>query len=212
MFRKNAKYAIYIAVMIWFSSAYAGVYEDFLGAIDRDDGGVVSGLLKRGLDPNTRGPNGQPALTMALQKPAPKVARVLLDATGTNLDLANENGESPLMMAALKGDLEMARQLIERGAQVNRSGWTPLHYAASGPSLPLLKLLLERGATIDAASPNDTTALMMAARYGTEDAVTVLLERGADPKRKNEKGLAAADFARLAGRAALTARLEALQK
>ena len=212
MLIKHLKSVSYLAVMICVSSAHGGTYEEFLGAIDRDDGGAVATLLKRGLDPNTRGPNGQPGLTLALQKPAPKVARVLLYAPGTDLDLANENGESPLMMAALKGDLDVARQLLDRGAKVNRAGWGPLHYAASGPSLPMLRLLLDRGATVDAPSPNETTALMMAARYGTEDAVAVLLERGADPKRRNEKGLGCADFARLAGREALTARLEALQK
>jgi ankyrin repeat protein len=45
---------------------------------------------------------------------------------------------------------------------------------------------------------------MMAARYGSEDAVQLLLKRGADARLRNDLGLSAADFARQAGREALT--------
>lgn len=212
MLKQLLRIAIYLLVTTSTFPVRAGTYDDFLAAIQRDDASTVSELLKRGLDPNTRGPGGQPALTLALQKESPKVTRVLLDAPGADLDLANEHGETPLMLASLKGAVDIARQLLDRGAKVDRTGWAPLHYAASGPSVAMLKLLLDRGAAVDAPSPNETTALMMAARYGSEDAVALLLERGADPKRRNEKGLGCADFARLAGREALATRLGALQK
>jgi hypothetical protein len=55
--------------------------------------------------------------------------------------------------------------------------------------------LLENHAYIDAASPNGTTPLMMAAQYGTSDAVQLLLDEGADPSLKNQLGLTASDFA-----------------
>ena len=74
-----------------------------------------------------------------------------------------------------------------------------------------MSLLIERGAEIDAVSPNGTTPLMMAAQYGSEDSVKLLLEHGADAKRRNQRNLGAADFARLSGREALTQRLEALR-
>ncbi len=111
------------------------------------------------------------------------------------------------MMAALRGDLALTRQLLERGAKVNRDGWTPLHYAASGPEPKVVALLLDRGASIDAPSPNGTTPLMMAARYGSIDAADLLAARGANLTRKNEKGLTPADFAAGAGRETLAARL-----
>jgi ankyrin repeat protein len=56
-------------------------------------------------------------------------------------------------------------------------------------------LLLENHAYIDAASPNGSTPLMMAAMYGTVDAVKALLDAGADPLLKNGLGLTAIDFA-----------------
>jgi uncharacterized protein len=84
-----------------------------------------------------------------------------------------------------------------------------LHYAASGPEPKLLAWLLDQGAAIDAPSPNRTTALMMAARYGAIDGADLLLARGANARLRNDRELSAADFARMAGREALAARLEA---
>ena len=96
-------------------------------------------------------------------------------------------------------------------AKVNQPGWSALHYAASGPEPTLVKLLLEQGANVEAASPNGTTPLMMAAQYSSEDSVKLLLDKGADWKLRNQKNLAAVDFARLAGRDYLVKRLEALR-
>jgi len=50
---------------------------------------------------------------------------------------------------------------------------------------------------------------MMAAQYGPEDAVHQLLQKGADPRLKNDQGLSAADFAGRGGREALASQLQA---
>ena len=54
-----------------------------------------------------------------------------------------------------------------------------------------------------------TTPVMMAAMYGSEASVKVLMARGADLKRKNDLGLTVADFADRAGRDKLAAQLRA---
>jgi uncharacterized protein len=187
--------------------AFGGAYEDFFRAVELDDARTVGGLLARGFDPNAPDDKGQVGLFLALRGDAPKVAAALLEHPATKVDQANGAGETPLMMAALKGRLEWAPRLIARGAQVDREGWTPLHYAASGPEPKLVALLIERGARVDSASPNRSTPLMMAARYGDERAVDVLLAAGADRRRRNDQGLDAAAFARDGGREALAARL-----
>jgi uncharacterized protein len=196
-----------IAAASAFSFAHAGSYEDFFVAIRNDNASNLAGLLARGFDPNTRDEKGRPGLAIALQERSTKTAKLLLGQPGIDVDALNQAGESPLMIAALKGDLAGAQGLLERGAKVNQPGWSALHYAASGPEPKVVRLLVERGAAIDAASPNDTTPLMMAAQYGSEESVDLLLARGADPARRNQKGLAAADFAKLAGRESLTQRL-----
>ena len=126
------------------------------------------------------------------------------------MNALNAAGESPLMMAALRGDLAWAQRLIDRGARLEVPGWTPLHYAATGPETKMVALLLDKGAAIEARSPNKTTPLMMASRYGPESSVDLLLARGANWKLRNDLDLDAAAFARLASREALTRRLEAL--
>lgn len=194
------KLAACLLVAAPFSLAHAGSYEDFFAAIRRDDAAVVQDLLRRGFDPNTPAPDGQPGLMLAVREPAPKAAQVLIAWPETRVDPRNADDETPLMLAALKGQTEVVRQLIARDADVNKPGWAPLHYAATHGHLAIMALLLEHHAFIDAQSPNGTTPLMMAAHYGTPAAVKLLLEAGADLDMRNQLGLSALDFAKRGNR------------
>ena len=194
--RRSALAAVALGLVS--AEAWAGAYEDFFVAILRDDGDAITALLRRGFDPNTRDPKGQVGLTIALQNGANKAVAALLASRRLNVEARNAKDESPLMMAAIKGNVEAVKALIARDADVNKTGWTPLHYAASAGSpqhAVIISLLLENHAYIDAASPNGTTPLMMAAHYGSTEAVQLLLDEGADPTLKNQLGLTAADFA-----------------
>ena len=203
----NFKYIVLSIGLIVVSGARAGAFEDFFIAIQRDNAAAITALLQRGFDPNSRDPNGQSGLTLAAQAESWRAAQALLAHPQADVNALNLAGESALMLAALKGDLGWCQRLIERGARVQQPGWSPIHYAASGPNAQIVELLLARGADINAESPNGSTPLMLAARYGSEDNVNLLLRRGADVVRRNERNLQAADFARLGGRDALAARL-----
>lgn len=198
--RNNIKSLLYLIVLLIFSSAKAGSYEDFFVAIKQDKAAAVSTLLQRGFDPNTLDPKGLSGLYVALRDSSLKSAQVLIDWPRTNVEIRTAQDESPLMMAALKGHLELVKKLIKRDADVNKPGWTPLHYAATAGHLAVMELLLEQHAFIDAESPNGTTPLMMAAHYGTPAAVKLLLDAGADTAMRNQLGLSAIDFAHRAGR------------
>lgn len=200
MMRNYLKKLLYLIALIGFNFAHAGSYEDFFAAIVRDDGDAITHLLERGFDPNTRDPKGQVGLYLALREPSLKAAQALIAWPKTDVDALNAQGENPLMIAALKGQLDIARQLVERDASVNKTGWTPLHYAATRGHVDMMRLLLDNSAYIDAESPNGTTPLMMAAFYGTAGAVKLLLEEGADPLLKNQQGMTAIDFAQRANR------------
>ena len=231
--RNYFKYLVYISVVACISTANADDKLSFFRALKIDNVSTVAGLLAAGFDPNTLDEKGQVALYVALKEEAPRVAKALLAQPALKLDLSNAAGETPLMMAALRGNVEAATELIAKGAAVNRPGWTPLHYAASsgvnagnvgnggqgGNSAGslntgvtnnenMLKLLLDKGAALEALSPNKTTALMMASRYGSESLAQLLLARGASAKARNDQGLGAADFARLAGREAFARTLD----
>ncbi|GAB4125001.1 MAG: ankyrin repeat domain-containing protein [Rubrivivax sp.] len=205
--RKHFKKALQIVLAIWVCGAVAGPKEDFFKAVDLDAAHILTRMLAEGFDPNQRDDQGQVPLFVALRSESRQAVAALLADPRTEIDAVNAHGETPVMMAALRGDLASTRQLLERGARVSREGWTPLHYAASGPEPRLLELLLDRGAPIDARSPNGTTPLMMAARYGAIDGADLLLRRGADRALRNERGLTAADFAAAAGRDELARRL-----
>lgn len=189
------RYLTYLVVLLNFSLASAGSYDDFFGAVQHDDAKVVRTLLARGFDPNTVNPQGVHGLVIALREPSLHVVAALLESPLTQVEVRTAQDESPLMLAALKGYLDICQKLIARNADVNKPGWTPLHYAATGGHIAILQLLLDNHAYIDAASPNNSTPLMMAARYGTLDAVKLLLDAGADPLLKNDLGLTAIDFA-----------------
>lgn len=206
------KFLAYLFVVIGSVSAGADDRVDFFRAIGVDDVRTVRSLLAQGFDPNALSEKGQTPLYVAMREGAPRVATELLAHPALKVDIANAAGETALMMAALRGEVSFIGRLLDLGAALERPGWTALHYAASGPETRAVAVLIERGARIDAPSPNRSTALMMAARYGPESSVNLLLARGADVRLRNDLGLGPADFARLGGRDALAERLQKLER
>jgi uncharacterized protein len=212
MFKRWFRCAAHLLVALGISSAHAGAYDDFFSALGNDNARVVRNLLERGFDPNTRDPKGEVGLYVALRVESFDAVQALWAHPELDVNAVNEAGETPLMMAALRGSVEWTRKLIERGAQVHKPGWSPVHYAATGPEPAVLAVLLDAGAPVEARSPNGTTPLMMAARYGKEASVDLLLARGADVRARNDAGATAAEFARMDGRVRLAARLEGLAR
>jgi len=194
--RNYFKYIFYLVVLMAFSKVHADAYVDYFRAVDTDNADGVAALLARGFDPNTLSTYGQTGLYLAMREESLKVAEVLVASPALKVDHVNAAGETALMMAALRGQLEWSKKLIAKGAMVNRAGWTPLHYAATGPNTEVVALMLDQGAAIDARAPNGNTPLMMAIRHGTEDSVILLVKRGADKKARNDRDESAADLAR----------------
>jgi ankyrin repeat protein len=189
-------------------NASAKAAAELFEAARLDHGRSITTLLLRGADPNPRDAQHNTPLHIALREESEGALRALLQHPGTDVGAINQAGETPLMLAALKGRLAWAKLLVERGAPVNEPGWNALHYAAAGPEPKLVSWLLDRGARVDARSPNGTTALMMAAGYGGITSAELLLKAGADARLRNEPGLDAAEFARKAGRDELAAQLQ----
>jgi uncharacterized protein len=202
---------VYTFVLFGFSSANASDSVAFFRAVGVDNASGVKDQLAKGQDPNALSEKGQTALFLAARDESPRVLQVLLEHPALKVDLANAANETALMMAAIKGNVAGVKLLLDKGAAVNRAGWTPLHYAASSGTdtgAEVVALLLARGAQIEAPSPNRTTALMMAARYGTDASALLLLAKGASTKALNDAQLDAPAFARLAAREALAVKLE----
>ena len=117
------------------------------------------------------------------------------DRVGELLDedpsLANawaEDGFQPLGLASFFGQVETARLLVERGAEVNSASRNemqvmPLHSAAATGDAEtryeLAKLLLDHGADPNARQQDDYTPLMAADQHGDERLRALLVEHGA---------------------------------
>jgi ankyrin repeat protein len=187
--------------------AQAAPIDDLVIAAELNDGRAVLGLLLKGVDPNLPDSRGRKALFVAAKEESLRALDSLLASPLVKLDEPNAQGETPLMIAAIRGSLPAVKALVQRGAAVNRAGWTPLHYACSGPDNGVAAFLIAQGAELNARSENGTTPLMMAARYGNSDLVPLLLKAGAEPRAANEQELTAADFADRGGRDQLAKQL-----
>jgi ankyrin repeat protein len=210
MLKQSFRFVFLIVVSLGFSLAHADAYRQFFDDLERDDAQAVGRWLQRGFDVNAVNPEGQPALTLALQRGAVKSADLLLAHPDVRIDALNAAGETPLMMAALHHRLAPLRRLLERGARLDSpTGWTALHYAASSNDPGAASLLIERGAALEARSPSGMTPLMMAARWGGEPVVDLLIARGANLDQRHPGGATIADLARASGRDRLAERLAA---
>jgi ankyrin repeat protein len=187
--------------------AEAAPIDDFVKAAEMNDPRTVRSLLARGVNPNLADSRGRTAVFTAVREGSLQALEALLAESTLEVDEPNADGETPLMLAAIRGDLPAVKALVKRGAAINRKGWTPLHYACSGPDNGVAAFLIAQGAALNARSDNGTTPLMMAARYGNGDLVPQLLKAGAEPRAANEQELTAADFAVRGGRDVMAAEL-----
>jgi hypothetical protein len=106
---------------------------------------------------------------------------------------------SRLAAAAGSGEVDMVASLLAEGADANAEGYlrrTPLATAASAygrndgkNSVEIARVLLERGARVDARDGDGVTALYHAVAFGKTNLVRFLLENGADPGVRMERGM-----------------------
>jgi ankyrin repeat protein len=168
----------------------------FLKDVKFNDQKSVKKALADGMSPNAMDAKGNSALSIAIAEKSLDVAKVLIDSPSIDLERPNLAGETPIMMAAFHGSLDLVQYLVEkRQVEINKPGWSALHYAATNGHLKIATYLLDKNAYVDPESPNGTTALMMAARGGHIELVKLLLERGADLSKVNGVNMTAIDFA-----------------
>lgn len=165
--------------------------------------------------------NNPPEPTLAVVEPeaamdpetAARVERVRRSLEqGLDVDRADPEGRTSLMMAAFEGYTEVIEVLLDHGAEVDRmdvSGRTALMYASSGPFPQTVELLIDNGADVNHAdNAEGWTALMMAAAEGHRPVVELLLTHGADVGLTDQDGDAAIDHARERGQTDIVALLE----
>jgi ankyrin repeat protein len=147
---------------------------------------LVRLLLAAGADPNRKNPiDGATALTWCGEA---ALTAALLDAGASALHERCERIRfSSLHNAAIDGDVERLRLLIERGdaryllSTFDTDGRTPLHHAAQEGHCEAAKLLLDAGADPNLVEELFYTTIGLAAAHGHLGMVKLLLAAGADP-------------------------------
>ncbi|XP_061752380.1 kinase D-interacting substrate of 220 kDa B-like isoform X2 [Nerophis ophidion] len=101
-----------------------------------------------------------------------------------DVDSRSDNGQTPLMVAAEQGNLEIVQELIRRGANVNCDDvdcWTALVSASKEGHIQVVKELLDNDANKEHRDMGGWTSLMWAAYKGRTDVAQMLLDEGANP-------------------------------
>ena len=91
--------------------------EELVRAVTIHRDSLVDLYLMERVDPNGRDAQGRTPLLIATSQQDWKTGRRLLDA-GATVDLADKNGFTPVMAAAMHGDLEMFQLLLARSTNL----------------------------------------------------------------------------------------------
>jgi uncharacterized protein len=110
-----------------------------------------------------------------------------------NVNIKDKMGRTLLMEAAIFKKEDIARTLIENGADINvqdNKGWTALHFSIQSFLPDLVKLLICKGANVNAKDDYDNTPLHKAlnSSQGRGDIILQLLKAGADKNIANKSG------------------------
>ena len=116
--------------------------------------------------------------------------------TKDNINTVSElESYTPLMVAANRSFVEVAKYLVERGADLSAksdSGMTALMLAmnpnSESDSLAISTSIVDAGANVNTSSGGGNTALMEAGHKGLTKVVEFLIEKGADVNSQNKYG------------------------
>ncbi|MCX4028403.1 ankyrin repeat domain-containing protein [Endozoicomonas sp. SM1973] len=135
--------------------------------------------------------NEQDIIQLSLQGNTTAIQK-LLDSSKSNINIKSPNGDTPLLIAARKGNLELFDLLMKHGANINvldKNNRDILNIAAKNRNPELAKLALSHG--IDPTmitSRYQGSALIYASAQGEVEIVTMLLNAKAPVNRINNIG------------------------
>ena len=200
---------------------------EFMDAVRHGDRATVERMLAR--DPalaDARDADGTPALLVAQYRDHTDVAdliarhrhsftifevaalgdlarvQALVEGDASLANATAPDGFSPLGLASFFHHADVARFLLEQGADPNVPSQNemrvvPLHSALAGQGDPsIARMLIEAGADVNIRQRHGWTPLHEAALVGHADLVDLLLDHGADASARNDDGMTPIDLAR----------------
>lgn len=173
----------------------------------------VNKLLIAGANPNKKDGNNKAALHLAIEKGYTDIALILIAHPKTDVNLTRNFGTTALHDAAARGQSQVVKALLARGAKVTtytstQNAWefglskqtpkekigffqhTALHLAATNGNPNSIKALLKAGAADDLELTDECgrTALARACMRGREKAAELLINAGANINALDNEG------------------------
>ncbi|XP_014836910.1 PREDICTED: ankyrin repeat and SAM domain-containing protein 6 isoform X1 [Poecilia mexicana] len=112
--------------------------------------------------PQTDDERKRPDVFSALKLGNSQLVKDILEEDPAQVNSSNQDGASPLMMAAVSGQLEVVQLMVEKKADIDKQdsvhGWTALMQATYHGNKDIVKYLLSQGADVNLRAKNGYTA------------------------------------------------------
>uniref|UniRef100_A0A3P8PRD9 SAM domain-containing protein n=1 Tax=Astatotilapia calliptera TaxID=8154 RepID=A0A3P8PRD9_ASTCA len=112
--------------------------------------------------PQTDDERRRPDVLSALKLGNSQLVKEILEEDPAQVNLSNQEGATPLMMAAVSGQLEVVQLMVEKNADIDKQdgvhGWTALMQATYHGNKDIVKYLLNQGADVNLRAKNGYTA------------------------------------------------------
>ncbi len=138
--------------------------DEFVRAMETQQTSLIDRYFREHQNPNARAANDRSLLFAAILREERIIARRLLDA-GASPDLSDNAAVTPLMVAAMHGDLELVRALAGHVTDVaarDRAGHSALYYAVNAQKLEIVELLLSLTPNLELAYGDSAELLTLA--------------------------------------------------
>ena len=175
-----------------------------LHAVHQSRDECIKYLLKIGADVNAQNKHGDTALLLAVHWHS-SVPDLILQYK-PNVNIADIDGNTPLMKAVEGAPLNRVEAILDRGADVkarNKEGKTAVHFAAAHigwmwkepdqavereTQLKIIPLLESKGADLKTVTNDGRSALHFAAEKGYPGMLRLLIEKGGDVRAADYRG------------------------
>ncbi|XP_066481517.1 ankyrin repeat and SAM domain-containing protein 6 [Tiliqua scincoides] len=146
----------------------------------------------------------QPDVFHALKMGNFQLVKEITDEDAAQVNVFNDDGASPLMIAAVTGQLSLVQLLVSRNAAIDKQdnvhGWTALMQATYHGNKEVVKYLLHQGADVNLRAKNGYTAFDLIMLLNDPDAELVRLLASAcmqiDKEKSKQNSKTTAPFSR----------------